>query len=174
MNIYVGIMFITFLVLLLSGLPIFAAIGLSSVTYLVISHDVPLMLIPQKIFVTVNAYSLLAIPLFTVTGYIMEQTTLSIRLVEFVECLLGGVRGSMGAVTIVTCAIFAALTGSGPATVAAIGVIIIDPSIAETVATATEAVEKKEADIMKHIVEDGTYIRPWVDEKLKEIGCEII
>ena len=54
------------------------------------------------------------------------------------------------------------------------GVIIIDPSIAETVATATEAVEKKEADIMKHIVEDGTYIRPWVDEKLKEIGCEII
>ena len=52
------------------------------------------------------------------------------------------------------------------------GVIIIDPAIASEIADATEAVEKKEADIMKHILEDGTSIRPWVDEKLKEIGCE--
>mgnify|MGYP000590335741 FL=1 len=41
-------------------------------------------------------------------------------------------------------------------------------------ADATEAVEKKEADIMAHILGDGTYIRPWVDEKLKEISCEIL
>ena len=54
------------------------------------------------------------------------------------------------------------------------GVIIISPAIAEEIADATLAVEKKEADIMKHILEDGTYIRPWVDEKLKEIGCEIV
>lgn len=54
------------------------------------------------------------------------------------------------------------------------GVIIIDPENADEIADATLAVEKKEADIMKHILEDGTYIRPWVDEKLKEIGCEII
>ena len=51
------------------------------------------------------------------------------------------------------------------------GVIIIDPAIAAEVADATLAVEKKEADIMKHILDEGTYIRPWVDEKLKEIGC---
>ena len=54
------------------------------------------------------------------------------------------------------------------------GVIIISPAIAEEIADATLAVGKKEADIMKHILEDGTYIRPWVDEKLKEIGCEIV
>ncbi len=54
------------------------------------------------------------------------------------------------------------------------GVIIIDPAVADEIADATLAVEKKEADIMKHILEDGTYIRPWVDEKLKEIGCEYI
>ena len=47
------------------------------------------------------------------------------------------------------------------------GVVIIDPAIADEVADATLAVEKKEADIMKHILEDGTYIRPWVDEKRK-------
>ena len=51
------------------------------------------------------------------------------------------------------------------------GVVIIDPAIAEEVANATIAVEKKEAAIMKHILEDETYIRPWVDEKLAEIGC---
>ena len=54
------------------------------------------------------------------------------------------------------------------------GVIIIDPAIAAEVADATEKTEKAEADIMDHIVKDGTYIRPWVDEKLKAIGCEII
>ena len=47
------------------------------------------------------------------------------------------------------------------------------PNAAE-LADATEAVEKKEADIMAHILGDGTYIRPWVDEKLKEISCEIL
>lgn len=54
------------------------------------------------------------------------------------------------------------------------GVIIISPENADAIADATLGVEKKEAAIMKHIIEDGTYIRPWVDEKLAEIGCEII
>ena len=53
------------------------------------------------------------------------------------------------------------------------GVLFIDPEHAAELADATEAVEKKEAAIMEHILKDGTYIRPWVDEKLKEIGCEI-
>lgn len=54
------------------------------------------------------------------------------------------------------------------------GVLFVDPAIAAEVADATEAVEKKEAGIMQHILEDGTYIRPWVDELLKTIGCEIV
>lgn len=48
------------------------------------------------------------------------------------------------------------------------------PENAETLAEATRAVEKKEAGIMEHILNDGTYIRPWVDDKLREIGCEIV
>lgn len=54
------------------------------------------------------------------------------------------------------------------------GILFIRPSEAEALAQATQAVEQKEADIMAHILNDGTYIRPWVDEKLKEIGCEIL
>lgn len=54
------------------------------------------------------------------------------------------------------------------------GVLFIRPAEAEALAKATAVVEKKEADIMGHILNDGTYIRPWVDEKLQEIGCEVI
>lgn len=54
------------------------------------------------------------------------------------------------------------------------GVIIIAPAIAAEIADATEAVEKKEAGIMDHILSECSYVRPWVDEKLKEIGCEVI
>lgn len=54
------------------------------------------------------------------------------------------------------------------------GVLFIRPDEAEALAKATEAVEEKEAKIMEHILGDGTYIRPWVDEKLREIGCEIV
>ena len=54
------------------------------------------------------------------------------------------------------------------------GVLFIRPDEAEALAAATKAVEKKEAGIMEHILHDGTYIRPWVDEKLREIGCEVV
>lgn len=54
------------------------------------------------------------------------------------------------------------------------GVLFIRPPMAEALAEATKAVEQKEAGIMEHILNDGIYIRPWVDEKLKEIGCEIV
>ena len=119
-----ALLFGVLLVSMFLGLPVCFAILLASLAYLV-PQGIPLTIMSQQMIAGMNSFVLLAIPLFTVTGYIMEQTTLSIRLVEFVECLLGGVRGSMGAVTIVTCAIFAALTGSGPATVAAIGAIMM-------------------------------------------------
>jgi len=54
------------------------------------------------------------------------------------------------------------------------GVLFIDPAIANVLADATLAVKKNEADIMSHILNDNTYVRPWVDEKLKEIGCVLI
>ena len=51
------------------------------------------------------------------------------------------------------------------------GVLFIRPEQARALAAATQAVEQKEAAIMQHILEDGTYQRPWVAEKLEEIGC---
>jgi len=54
------------------------------------------------------------------------------------------------------------------------GVLIIPPELAPQLADAAEGVEKKESKIMEHILQDGTYDRPWVQEKLKEIGCETV
>ena len=54
------------------------------------------------------------------------------------------------------------------------GVLAIRPQNAEALAAATRAVQKKEEKIMEDILQKGTYIRPWVDEKLKEIGCEFL
>lgn len=118
------VLFSSMLIGMLLGIPVCFAILLACLTYLIPS-GVPLTIIPQTLISGVNSFVLLAVPLFTLTGYLMEQTSLSIRLVDFVECIFGSVRGSMGVVTIVTCAIFAALTGSGPATVAAVGAIMM-------------------------------------------------
>ena len=118
------ILFATMFILMFLGVPVCFSILTACLTYILPSH-ISLAVIAQRMVTGMNSFVLLAIPLFTLTGYIMEQTTLSVRLVDFVESICGGFRGSMGAVTIITCAIFAALTGSGPATVAAIGAIMM-------------------------------------------------
>ena len=118
------IIFGSLLIGMFMGLPVCFALLAACLIYLIPS-GIPLTIVPQTMIADMNSFVLLAIPLFTMTGYLMEQTSLSRRLVDFVEALFCRSRGSMGVVTIVTCAIFAALTGSGPATVAAIGAIMM-------------------------------------------------
>ena len=77
-----------------------------------IPNGVHLSIVSQRIVAGMNSFVLLAIPLFTITGYLMEHTSLSRRLVEFIEGWIGGIRGSAGIVTIIACAIFAALTAA--------------------------------------------------------------
>jgi C4-dicarboxylate transporter DctM subunit len=72
-----------------------------------------------------DSFVMLAVPLFTLAGYLMEQGGLSRRLVDWVEKIFGRYTGATGTITIICCAIFASLTGSGPATVAAIGAVMM-------------------------------------------------
>lgn len=118
------LLFGSMLLCMLLGFPVCFALLAACLVFLIPS-GIPLTIVPQTMIAGMNSFVLLAIPLFTMTGYLMEQTSLSRRLVDFVEALFCRSRGSMGVVTIVTCAIFAALTGSGPATVAAIGAIMM-------------------------------------------------
>lgn len=119
------------LVFMFLGIPIAFSITLSSIFFLMITHMRPLVVVAQNTMTGMDNAILLAIPLFTLSGFLMEKCGLSQRLVDFVEKLFGRFTGATGTITIVSCAIFAALTGSGPATIAAIGAIMA-PALAKS------------------------------------------
>ena len=119
------ILFGSLLTLIILGVPIAFSIGLSGAFFLLVTQMRPLILVAQRLMVGMDSFALLAIPLFTLAGYIMEEAGLSKRLVDWAQSIFGWFPGSMGTITIISCTVFAALTGSGPATVAAIGSIMI-------------------------------------------------
>lgn len=116
-------------VLFFLGMPIAFSIIAAVAGFLLVNDAKPLLLVAQRCYAGLDSVACLAVPLFTLAGYLMEKGGISKRLVDWVSMLLGGVRGSLGIVAIVTCTIFAALTGSGPATVCAIGGILFLPMI---------------------------------------------
>lgn len=126
------------LLFVMLGLPISISIGSASALFLALTKFKPMILIAQRLTLGMDSFVLLAVPLFTLSGYLMEQTGMSKRLVGFAKCLLGNIPGSMGSVAIVCCAVFASLTGSGPATVAAIGAVIL-PALLDSGYTKSEA-----------------------------------
>ncbi|MBQ9155988.1 MAG: TRAP transporter large permease [Eubacterium sp.] len=135
---YALIIFSVLFLLILIGIPIAYSIELSVIVLLLVTRLKPMIIIPQKLEIGMDTFVYLAIPMFTFAGYLMEQGGLSDRLVDCVEKLFGWFPGSMGTITIICCLFFAALTGSGPATVAAIGAIMI-PSMLNNGYTKQEA-----------------------------------
>ncbi len=120
---------ISLFILMFLGKPIAFAIELSGVFFLLATDARPLSLVAQRMVLGMDSFPLLAVPLFVLAGSLMEHGGISKRLVNWAETLVGWLPGSLGMVTIVACAIFAALTGSGPATVAAIGSLMIPSMI---------------------------------------------
>lgn len=116
-------------VLFFLGMPIAFSIITTVAGYLIVTDARPLILMAQRCYAGLDSVACLAVPLFTLAGYLMEKGGISKRLVDWVGMLLGGIRGSLGIVAVVTCTIFAALTGSGPATVCAIGGILYLPMV---------------------------------------------
>lgn len=119
------ILFGGFALLMLLGVPIAFALGISSVATLFVSERMPLTSIIQGMISSIDAYALLAVPLFIFAGLIMEYGGLSRQLTNVAQAFVGHYRGGLAGVTILACTFFAALSGSGPATVAAIGGIMI-------------------------------------------------
>lgn len=119
-----AILIISLLVLMFIGMPIAYALVLCSGITLVTTDFADLVILVQRMFGGLDSFPILACPLFILAGYIMEGSSMSQRLVDWASCVCGRTRGGVGTVTVVACAIFAALTGSGPATVAAIGAIM--------------------------------------------------
>ncbi len=118
------------IVLLLMGLPIFTVLMASASVALIWVMDLPIELIQTELFGSVDNYNLIAVPFFILAGAIMTEGGISGRLVAWVLSLLGGVRGSLGLTTVGACTVFGAISGSSPATVAAIGGMLY-PSLRE-------------------------------------------
>ena len=126
---YAGLLFGLLLFFFFMGVPLMFAIMAASAIFLLNTGLKPLTIIPQKFVGQMDSFSFMAVPMFMFAGYLMDRGGISQRLVDWVKIPLGGMPGHLGAVAIVACAIFASLTGSGTATVAAIGGILLVPMV---------------------------------------------
>jgi C4-dicarboxylate transporter DctM subunit len=124
------LIFLLFLALVALSLPLASSLGVASVIYLLIDGSIPPTVIPQRIFVGVDNFTLLAIPLFILAGQIMDAGGISRRLIRLASALVGSIKGGLGQVTVVATMFFSGITGSVSADTAAIGSIMI-PAMSE-------------------------------------------
>ncbi|MER2009214.1 MAG: TRAP transporter large permease [Psychrobacillus sp.] len=121
----VALLFGTLFICLLIGVPIAISLGVSALVAIYFGSNLPLGIIAQKAFTSLDSFPLLAIPFFMLAGVLMSKGGVSKRLLDVATALVGWVVGGLSLVTIVASMFFAAISGSGPATVAAIGGFMI-------------------------------------------------
>ena len=127
----IALLFGLLLFLLLLGVPVTFALGLAAVVTIWQGNIMPLLIVPQEMIRSMNSFPLLAIPFFILAGNLMQAGGISRRLVDFSKTLVGSTTGGLAMVAIVTSAFFAAISGSGAATTAAVGAILIPAMIAQ-------------------------------------------
>ncbi len=116
------------LVFMAMGASIAITIGLVSILY-IFFNDIPINIITQKLITGVDVSALLAIPLFILAGDIMGKGGLAQRIIRLASSLIGRVSGGLGIITVIACMFFAAISGSGVATAAALGSLMIPSMI---------------------------------------------
>lgn len=112
------------IVLIILGVPVAFAIGVASMGAIIMG-DYELIIIPQKVLAGLDSFPMLSIPFFVLAGDLMTSGGLNDRIMRFSSAVAGWVQGSLGIITIVASAIFSAISGSGTASVCAIGGITI-------------------------------------------------
>ena len=122
------VLFGTFLVLLVIGAPITVALGVSGLATFMYLGDNPIKIV-QIAFRSVGNFPLMALPAFILAGALMEASGISKRLVTLAESFAGPFTGGMAAATVFACLFFGAISGSGPATTAAVGMLMIPAMI---------------------------------------------
>lgn len=117
-------LFGSFFLFLFMNMPIAVALGLSAALTLLL-FDLPIQSLPGTMYTAMTGFTLLAIPFFFLAGLIMERAGISRRLVTLAEKLSGHYTGGLAIVAVISACFFAAIAGSGPATMAAVGAILI-------------------------------------------------
>lgn len=87
------------------------SIGIASILGLLSMGNVPMVVIPKEMFSSLDKFPLLAVPFFILAGKLMEEGGISNRLVDFAKSLVGGIQGGLAASCVITCLIFAAVSG---------------------------------------------------------------
>ncbi|MGO8868350.1 MAG: TRAP transporter large permease subunit [Alphaproteobacteria bacterium] len=118
--------FVFLLVSVILGLPVGFVLLLAAAAYLWISGSVPMIALPQNMITGTSNFVLLAIPFFILAGFIMERGGISLRLVRFVQALVGHFRGGLLQVMVVSMYLVSGLSGSKAADIAAIGTVMRD------------------------------------------------
>ncbi|MFD2639053.1 TRAP transporter large permease [Piscibacillus salipiscarius] len=121
----VTVLFGSFALLLLLSVPIGIALGISTLVTIMYSESVPILFLMKELITSLDSFPIMAVPFFILAGEIMGKGGISERLFNFANALVGSKTGGFAIATIITCMFFAAISGSGPATVAAIGSIMI-------------------------------------------------
>ncbi|KYH33111.1 TRAP transporter large permease [Neomoorella mulderi] len=120
------IILLSFAVLLVLGVPITFSMGFSAVLAFVLGHSpIPWLVIPQRLFVAMDSFPLMAIPLFILAGELMNTGGITSRIVQFASSLVRHIRGGFAHVTIVASMIFAGISGAAAADASAIGAMMV-------------------------------------------------
>ncbi|WP_147694950.1 TRAP transporter large permease [Vogesella mureinivorans] len=119
------IIFGILIVLMLTGMPISISLGLTVLTFLFTLTDVPVESVALKLFTGIEKFEIMAIPFFILAGNFLTHGGVARRMINFASSMVGHLYGGLALAGILACALFAAVSGSSPATVVAIGSILL-------------------------------------------------
>nr|WP_314903454.1 TRAP transporter large permease subunit [uncultured Campylobacter sp.] len=120
----IAFLFISLFGLMLIGVPVAVSLGASTVITMLLFTDLDVATIPQLIFDGINKFALMAIPMFILAGNLLSKGGSARRIIDFAKSMVGHLPGGLPMSAIFACVIFAAVSGSSPATVVAIGSIM--------------------------------------------------
>ncbi len=125
------IIFALLIALMLTGMPISIALGLTVLTFLFFLTQVPIEAVALKLFTGIENFEIMAIPFFILAGNFLTHGGVARRMINFATSMVGHWYGGLGLAGVMACALFAAISGSSPATVIAIGSILLPAMVAQ-------------------------------------------
>lgn len=118
-----AVLFLGFAILLLAGVPIGVALGLAG-TLAILLADQSILAVPTNVYAGIAKYPLIAIPMFVLVGSVFDRTGVALRLVRFATAIVGAGRGALASVAVLVAMVIGGISGSGPATSAAVGQVV--------------------------------------------------
>src|SRR5437763_6394329 len=126
-----AVIFGLLIVLMLTGMPVSIALGLTVLSFLYVMTTVPIEAVALKLFTGIENFEIMAIPFFILAGNFLTHGGVARRMIAFATSMVGHWYGGLGLAGVVACAFFAAISGSSPATVVAIGSIVLPAMVAQ-------------------------------------------